>query len=93
MAKIMLDRDVALDILRGCSERYELISDEIEGQSRWATDYELIFLDKETKKYYQGYYSRGSTEMQAEAPWEYEAPEFSEVEPVEVMTIVYKVVK
>ena len=72
--------------------RGKIIEDVPMSKSRWSTSYKLIFeLDGKT---YQTSYSVGSTEMQEERPWEYESEiTCIEVEPVEVMKIVWKPIK
>lgn len=53
--------------------------DRVTSTSRWSTFHELVFKWVDGK-YYRAEYSKGSTEMQCEDPWEYEI----DVECVEV---------
>lgn len=77
-------------ILWGDTENVEVMQDEISGQRRWSTDHEMVF--KFDGKYYETYYSRGSTECQDEVPYEYDEDmiECPEVFPVEKTIIVYE---
>ena len=91
MAKRMFDKEFMQDILYGASEA-EIISDTIYDQRRWSTMHELIF--KFEDKFYQAYYSKGSTENQDESPWEYEdMVACEEVKPVQKMVTVYEVME
>lgn len=67
------------------------VKDEITGKRRWSLDYELIFKEKATEKFYSVGYSVGATEQQDESPFEYEADnvEVIEVRPVEKTVIEY----
>jgi hypothetical protein len=58
---------------------YNSVEDKVIDNSRWSICHELIFAYD--GKYYQTYYSVGSTECQDERPWEYE----DEVECIEVI--------
>ena len=86
-----LSRDKALDILYG-NEGGEVILDEIVDTSRWSVHHDLVV--KIDGKFYSAEYSVGATEYQNESPWQNENEvEFVEVEPKEVTTIKYIVVK
>lgn len=67
----------------------EIISDEITDTSRWSVYHECIF--KIGERYFRTDYSRGATEMQDEAPYEYDGDyiEVTEVVPKEVTVIQY----
>ena len=61
---------------------------------RWTDEYELVVQNIHTNEFYSSGYSRGSTEMQVEQPWEYEDKAvFVKVEPEEVTVIKYVEVK
>jgi len=47
------------------------IEDTLVGHSRWSVEHELVFLNRDGKKY-RCSYSVGATESQDEMPWEYE---------------------
>lgn len=66
-----------------------IVEKNISETSRWSTYYDVVF--KVDDKYYSTSYSEGSTEMQDESPYQYsgEWEEVTEVEPTEVMTIMY----
>ena len=70
-------------------DEVEIVSDEITGTSRWSIFHELIFRYED--KYYRCDYSVGATEMQYEAPWEYETEiDCHEVHLVEHMVEVWE---
>lgn len=91
--KLNLTRDEALEILDGDETKFKIVKDKIIGQGRWSTQHELIIKSIKEEKYYRAYYSRGSTEMQDESPWEYNEPDFREVIPVEKKITVFEEVK
>lgn len=68
----------------------DIISEDIIDQSRWSTHYRTVF--KFENKYYETFYSVGSTEYQDESPYEYEPDEIEldEVFPVEKIITVYE---
>ncbi len=61
------------DLVDGEHEDVKVVRDEIFQTRRWSTDYEIIF--EFNKKLYWTTYSRGSTEMQDESPFENEPDE------------------
>lgn len=70
-----------------CTE--EILNDIID-TGRWSNHYHRVF--KFENKFYETFYSRGATEYQDERPYEYDDAEIEcqEVEPVQVITTVYK---
>ncbi len=62
----------------------------ITGQSRWSTTHRRVF--KHEGRFYQSFYSKGSTEQQDEGPYEYEDDEIEckEVMPVQKTVTVYE---
>lgn len=70
-----------------------VVSDKIIDTTRWSTIHELIF--KDDGKFWVTGYSRGSTEIQDESPWEYDGDEIecTEVHEVEVLTKIWKAVE
>lgn len=63
---------------------WSALEDVICDQDRWSTHHDIIF--EYEGKFYSGWYSVGSTEMQDEGPWEYEEfVEFDEVEKKKVL--------
>lgn len=88
-------REDLLGLLYGEESNLEQISDDVIDNTRWSIISELLFKDTETGKAYQVCYSRGATECQDESPFEYDGDMINctEVEPVEVMKIVYQPVK
>ena len=71
----------------------ELIRSYITDQDRWTLSRTIVF--RCNNKYYESYYTVGSTEYQDESPWEYDdSVEVWEVEPIEVTTVEFrKVIK
>ena len=65
------------------------IYNDVTGTGRWSTHYEQVFQIGD--RYFKTYYSRGSTEIQDESPYEYEGEwvEVTEVVPKEVTVIKY----
>ncbi|MNJ09651.1 hypothetical protein D3C77_37990 [compost metagenome] len=85
--------DIAVADWPSLGYKLQLVHAELVGQRRWSNDYEAVFKDVETGKFYQTSYSSGATERQDESPYEYDGDEieFVEVVPVEVKTIKYEV--
>ena len=67
----------------------EIIYDKITDTSRWSVHHECVF--KLGDKFYMTHYSEGATEIQDEAPYEYEGDwiEITEVVPKEFTVIKY----
>lgn len=76
----------------GACEGLEVVSDRIIGTGRWSVNYELVFKNKATGKFYMTGYSRGATEQQNEAPFEYadDLVTCEEVRPVQKTVTVYE---
>lgn len=70
-----------------------LVHEEFIDSSRWSTHHMMIFKDED--KFYSAYFSRGATEQQEEAPFEYDEDEIkcSQVHEVEVLTKEWREVK
>lgn len=71
-------------------KEYKLVQKEHVGSGRWSQQYSIVF--EHDGKFYESYFTKGSTEYQDESPYEYDGEEIdcSEVFPVEVMTIEYR---
>ncbi len=80
-----LTSEQGCDLVGECLDQFEIVSNQIIGHRRWSVDHELVFKDTVTGKFYQTYYSVGATESQCESPFEYEAPQVTEVRRVEKM--------
>lgn len=87
--KLELTREEAKGILWGETEGYKIIKDEIVNTTRWSVVHSLVIQRESDGKYFQDNYCRGATECQDESPWEYNPPNFDEVEPVETKIITY----
>src|SRR5690625_3513333 len=100
--KVFILRDRLQDIVIGCdgdnSSDYDdiedkdfarIIYDKVTDTDRWSTHYEQVFSIGD--RFFRTYYSQGSTEMQDEAPYEYEGEwvEVTEVEPKQVTVTKY----
>lgn len=59
---------------------YNALQEIIIDQSRWLTSFQIVFQDPMDGKYYQTFYSAGSTESQDYIPWEDE----EEIKAIEV---------
>jgi len=86
-------------LLRGCevnldNENYTMVEDRIIDTSRWSIHYRLVFKNLNMDKHYMTFYSRGATESQEEAPFEYEPDmiECVEVKPIEKKYIDYETI-
>lgn len=77
----------------GDLEGWEEIEQELVDTTRWSIIYSGVFQHTESGKFYQTSWSRGATESQDEGPFEYDAPELTEVELVEITTKVFRAVK
>lgn len=83
----MLTKEEARLAIYDDLEGWEVVHDEIVGHGRWDVTHECIL--KHDGKFYRTYYSKGATEQQDVQAFEYEEPEFEEVFPCEVKTLVY----
>lgn len=71
---------------------FKAIEDEVIDTSRWSIHHKIIF--EHDGKFWQTWYSVGATEMQDEAPWEYEKEiECTEVHQVEKLVKIWEVVE
>ena len=87
--KLELTREEALDLLDGDTEEFKIVKEEIVDTTRWSIVHEIIIQRISDGKFFADTYSRGATECQDERPWEYNPPNFDEVEPVETKIITY----
>lgn len=75
-------------IIYGDDEAFEDVTDEdIVDQSRWSTFYEKVVKHIESGRYFEVWWSRGSTEQQ---DFGIEEPGWAEVKPVEKTIIAYE---
>lgn len=89
-AKLTFPGERAREILSGDDAAYRVIRDEICDTTRWSIVHALIIQRIEDSRFFRGGYSKGATECQDESAWQYDDAEFTEVFPVEQVTIVYK---
>ena len=78
------------ELIYGDTDDFEPISDTIIENSRWSIIHKIVVKRKSDGKYFKDTYSRGATEQQDEAPYEYNKPSFTEVFPVTKTITVYK---
>ena len=86
-----IENETFEEILGGDYEDFEAVTDtKIEDQSRWSIYKSCVYKQKSTGKFFEAYWGEGATEMQdgQDEDWQ-----FVEVEPKEVKTIVYSMVK
>jgi hypothetical protein len=87
-----IDNETFEEIMWGNHEDFEAVTDttKIEDQSRWSVYKSRVYKQKSTGKFFEAYWGEGATEMQdgQDEYWH-----FAEVEPKEVTTIVYSLVK
>lgn len=88
-----ISKEDARDAIGECHEDWELISEDFIGERRWVNTYFSVLKHIPTGTLYGVKWSRGKTESQDEQPFEYEEPNFYEVEAVEVKKIIYKAKK
>lgn len=67
-----LTREEAQSIVWGDTSDWKTIEENTIGHSRWAIEKEGIFQHLPTKRYYKLDWNEGATEMQDEAPFEYD---------------------
>lgn len=85
MTTLIISKEEAEQIVNEDHENWQLISETIEGQSRWSTHYSGIFKHIPTNKHYEVSYSRGSTEQQDQDLFYEDNIDFFEVEEKEVI--------
>ncbi len=88
--KLLLDREVAQNILWDDSDDFDIVLDEVTGLGRWTVNHQIVIRRKSDNKYFRDFYSIGSTESQDERPWQYDAPNFEEVFSREKKVTVYE---
>lgn len=71
MVKIF-SKDYLINTLGLPADSEYVISDRVIDNDRWTIDHELLFSDPADGKVYRAYYRTGATELQDEAPWEYD---------------------
>lgn len=88
---MQINNDTFEEILWGDHEDFESVTDvTLEDQTRWSVYKSCVFKQKSTGKFFEAYWGEGATEYQE---GQNEDWSFTEVEPKEVKTIVYTMVK
>lgn len=86
----LFSKEEAQEIVSGDHDDFETIDKTIDDTSRWSIYYTGVFKEISTGKFYEVSWSEGATEMQDEAPFEYENEvNFVEVKPQEMVVIKY----
>ena len=88
--KLNLTKEQADDILFGIDDQYEIVSDKIVSHKRWSVVHSIVIKRKSDGKYFKDQYEVGATENQDQNPYEYIAPNFTEVFPVTKTYIDYE---
>lgn len=88
---MMIDNETFQEILWEDHEDFKAVTDtKIEDQSRWSVYKSCVYEQISTGKFFEAYWGEGATEIQ-EGQHEYWS--FTEVEPKEVVTVVYNHIK
>lgn len=87
--KLTVSKDAAYEMAYGYDTNFERISKEITEQTRWSTCFRVILKRKSDGKFFESFYSKGSTESQEQHAYEYDEPVFTEVFPEKVEVIQY----
>jgi len=66
------------------------VENKVINNSRWSIIHRIVIQRQADGKFFAARYSVGATESQDERPFEYNKPEFTEVEKKEVLTVVYE---
>lgn len=86
-----IDNETFHEILWGDHEDFEAVTDTvIEDKSRWSIYKSCVYKQKSTGKFFEAYWGEGATEYQE---GQNEDWSFTEVEPKEVIQVVYSAVK
>ena len=86
-----IDNETFHEILWGHHEDFEEVTDTvIEDKSRWSIYKSCVYKQKSTGKFFEAYWGEGATEYQE---GQNEDWSFTEVEPKEVIQVVYSAVK
>ena len=89
--KLELDQETASELAYGDFDNsiYEVVSNIIDGHSRWRINFELVIKTLVDGRFWKARYSKGATESQDEGPFEYGSSTFTEVFPIKKEVIVY----
>ena len=88
---MMIDNETFQEILWDDHEDFESVTEtKIEDKSRWSIYKSCVYKQKSTGKLFEAYWGEGATEQQEgqDEDWS-----FTEVEPKEVIQVVYSAVK
>jgi len=85
--KITFTKDQARNIAYNDNPNFEEVLTELSDQTRWSTVKRIVVKRVADGKFFESYYSVGSTECQEQRAYEYDEPVFIEVfaEKVEVI--------
>jgi len=90
--RLQIEREIAEGLAYGDYDNtiYEVISNKILSKGRWNYRSELIVKTISDGRFWKSFYSKGATESQDEAPYEYGDVIFEEVFPKKVEVLIYE---
>lgn len=88
--KLALTKSEARDLIWGDLPGFEKVYDKVIDTTRWSIITEIVVRRLSDGKFFMDNYSTGATESQDERAYEYTDPDFTEVFPVEKITISYE---
>lgn len=88
--KLQLSKKDARNLISEDLPGYKVIQDRIVDHGRWTVSHEVVVQRESDGKFFKGGYRRGATESQDEMPFEYDEPDFAEVEKKEKIIYVYE---
>lgn len=92
ISKALFNKSDLIDVLYDDSDILSLVEITYIGQSRWASDHDLVFKENSTDRFFKTQYRKALTEYQDQQPFygDGDTVECFEVQPVE--TIIWKYV-
>lgn len=87
---LILSTEEAQAIAWGDSSEFTTILEETVDTRRWVTCHEILVRRVSDGKLFKSYYEKGATEVQDQAPYEYDEPKFKEVFETKEIKTVYK---
>ena len=88
--KLNITKEQGRSIVWEDTPDYITVENKVTGTGRWSTSHRMVVQRKSDGKFFAGCYSVGATESQDERPFEYDNPDFIEVEKKEVLTVIYE---
>lgn len=88
--KLNLTKEEARAAIYNYSKEFKKIHEEIIDHTRWSVHYRVVIQRLSDGKFFSDRYSVGATECQDESAWEYNPPNFVEVEKKEKVVYIYE---